>query len=219
MKDLAVTVTNSLGILGDCSYCAYVASIDGNPHATPPEKLHAQKVEKEHGIVIERAAICACRNLCVCQGVQWSWVECRNFYSKWQPHLIYIYIYICHSHVLHFITAHTSGHAQLRARCAMRWRGCGAEHLCWRCSAVRWPWGRTGPFRRAPQRPRQVQASQVRPCTCTCGQGALNSDPLVRLACRFVQCTSREWTASALSRLGRRLAHSRGKKAPASSDS
>jgi hypothetical protein len=31
-----------------------VASIDGNPHATPPEKLHAQKVEKEHGIVIER---------------------------------------------------------------------------------------------------------------------------------------------------------------------
>ena len=52
MKDLAVTVTNSLGILGDCSYCAYVASIDGNPHATPPEKLHAQKVEKEHGIAI-----------------------------------------------------------------------------------------------------------------------------------------------------------------------
>ena len=37
--------------------------------------------------------------------------------------------------------------------------------------------------------------------------------------CRLVQCTSREWTASALSRLGRRLAHSRGKKAPASSDS
>ena len=90
----------------------------------------------------------------------------------------------------------------------MRWRGSSAEHLCWRCSAVRWPWGRTGPFRRAPQRPRQVQASQVRPCTC--GQGALNSDPVVRLACRFVQCTSREWTASALSRLGRRLAHSHG---------
>jgi hypothetical protein len=44
-------------------------------------------------------------------------------------------------------------------------------------------------------------------------QGALNSDPVIRLACRFVQCTSREWTASALSRLGRRLAHSRGKEA------
>jgi hypothetical protein len=33
----------------------------------------------------------------------------------------------------------------------MRWRGSSAEqHLCWRRSAVRWPWGRTGPFRRAP---------------------------------------------------------------------
>ena len=50
------------------------------------------------------------RTLCVCQGIQWSWVECRNFYSKWQPHLIYIYIFA--TTILHFITitAHTSGH-------------------------------------------------------------------------------------------------------------
>jgi hypothetical protein len=32
----------------------------------------------------------------------------------------------------------------------MRWRGDSAEHLCWRRSAVRWAWGRTGPFCRAP---------------------------------------------------------------------
>jgi hypothetical protein len=32
----------------------------------------------------------------------------------------------------------------------MRWRGSSAEHVCWRRSAVRWAWGRTGPFRRAP---------------------------------------------------------------------
>jgi hypothetical protein len=32
----------------------------------------------------------------------------------------------------------------------MRWRGSSAEHLCWRRSAVRWPWGSTGPFRRVP---------------------------------------------------------------------
>lgn len=54
MKELGVTVTNSLGILGDCAYCAYVASIDGDPHATPADKAHALKVEKAHGIVIER---------------------------------------------------------------------------------------------------------------------------------------------------------------------
>ena len=147
------------------------------------------------------------RTLCVCQGIQWSWVECRNFYSKWQPHLIYIHMpqpYFILS--LHIHLATTPG--------PMRWRGSSAEHLCWRCSAV----GPDGPVPPCPAaRPRQVQASQVRPCTC--GQGALNSDPVVRLACRFVQCTSREWTASALSRLGRRLAHSRGKEAPASSDS
>ena len=48
------------------------------------------------------------RTLCVRQG---SWVvKCRNFYSKWQPHLIYIYI--CHSHTsfYHYQPAHTSGH-------------------------------------------------------------------------------------------------------------
>jgi hypothetical protein len=32
----------------------------------------------------------------------------------------------------------------------MRWRGSSAEHVCWRRSAVRWAWCRTGPFRRAP---------------------------------------------------------------------
>jgi hypothetical protein len=100
------------------------------------------------------------RTLCVCQGIQWSWVECRNFCSKWQPHLIYIYIYI-HMPQPHFIL---SLHIHLATTPGpMRWRGSSAEHLCWRCSAVRWPWGRTGPFRRAPQRPRQVQASQVGP--------------------------------------------------------
>ena len=26
------------------------------------------------------------RTLCVCQRIQWSWLECRTFYSKWQPH-------------------------------------------------------------------------------------------------------------------------------------
>jgi hypothetical protein len=31
----------------------------------------------------------------------------------------------------------------------LRWRGSSAEHVCWRRSAVRWEWGRTGPFRRA----------------------------------------------------------------------
>ena len=189
MKDLAVTVTNSLGILGDCSYCAYVASIDGNPHATPPEKLHAQKVEKEHGIVIERLrggqfrslvrTVCVCqgaqwgwvecRNLCVCQGVQWSWVECRNFYSKWQPHLIYIYIYICHSHVLHFITAHTSGHAQLRARCA------GEDAVPSTCVGGARPCAGRGagrarsaacPAATAPS-PSEPGPGRRRPCTCT----------------------------------------------------
>ena len=47
------------------------------------------------------------RTLCVRQG---SWVKCRNFYSKWQPHLIYTYI--CHSHTsfYHYQPAHTSGH-------------------------------------------------------------------------------------------------------------
>jgi hypothetical protein len=152
------------------------------------------------------------RTLCVYQGIQWSWVECRNFYSKWQPHLIFIYIYA--TAILHFITAHTSGHnsgpdAVARKQCQTR-----VLAMLGRALAV----GPDGPVPpRAPQRPRQVQASQVRPCTC--GQGAVNSDPVVRLACRFVQCTSREWTASALSRLGRRLAHSRGKEAPTSSDS
>ena len=149
------------------------------------------------------------RTLCVCQRIQWSWLECRTFYSKWQPHLIYIYIYICHSHTSFYHCTYIW--PQLRARCA------GEEAVPSTCVGDAWPWGRTGPFRRAPQRPRQVQASQVRPCTC--GQGALNSDPVVRLACRFVQCTSREWTASAFLQLGRRLAHSRGKEAPASSDS
>jgi hypothetical protein len=48
-------------------------------------------------------------------------------------------------------------------------------------------------------------------------KGALNSDPLVRLACCFVQCTSREWTESALSRLGRRLDHSRGQESVSTS--
>jgi hypothetical protein len=32
----------------------------------------------------------------------------------------------------------------------MRWPGSSAEHVCWRRPAVRWAWGRTGPFRRAP---------------------------------------------------------------------
>jgi hypothetical protein len=68
------------------------------------------------------------RTLCVRQG---SWVKCRNFYSKWQPHLIYIYA----TAILHFITAHTSGHnsgpdALARRQCrahvlAMLGRGAG----------------------------------------------------------------------------------------------
>jgi hypothetical protein len=49
VKDLAVTATHSLGILDDCSYCTYFASIDGNPHATRPEKLHAQKTKGGEG--------------------------------------------------------------------------------------------------------------------------------------------------------------------------
>jgi hypothetical protein len=72
------------------------------------------------------------RTLCVRQG---SWVKCRNFYSKWQPHLIYIYI--CHSHTsfYHYQPAHTSGHnsgpdALARRQCrahvlAMLGRGAG----------------------------------------------------------------------------------------------
>jgi hypothetical protein len=72
------------------------------------------------------------RTLCVRQG---SWVKCRNFYSKWQPHLIYTYI--CHSHTsfYHYQPAHTSGHisgpdALARRQCrahvlAMLGRGAG----------------------------------------------------------------------------------------------
>ena len=33
-------------------------------------------------------------------------------------------------------------------------------------------------------------------------QGALNSEPVARLPCSFVQCASRKWYASALSRMG-----------------
>jgi hypothetical protein len=33
---------------------------------------------------------------------------------------------------------------------SLLWRGNSAEHLCWRRSAVRWAWGRTNPFCRAP---------------------------------------------------------------------
>ena len=59
------------------------------------------------------------RTLCVCQGIQWGWVKCRNFYSKWQPHLMYIYI--CHSHTSfyhHLPSTCTYIWPQLRARCA-----------------------------------------------------------------------------------------------------
>ena len=75
------------------------------------------------------------RTLCVCQRIQWSWLECRTFYSKWQPHLIYTYI--CHSHTsfYHYQPAHTSGHnsgpdALARRQCrahvlAMLGRGAG----------------------------------------------------------------------------------------------
>ena len=72
------------------------------------------------------------RTLCVRRG---SWVKCRNFYSKWQPYLIYTYI--CHSHTsfYHYQPAHTSGHnsgpdALARKQCrapvlAMLGRGAG----------------------------------------------------------------------------------------------
>ena len=87
------------------------------------------------------------RTLCVRQGIQWSWVKCRNFYSKWQPHLIYIYIYA--TAILHFIT--TNLHIHLATTPGpMRWRGSSAKHVCWRRSAVRWARGHTGLFRRTP---------------------------------------------------------------------
>jgi hypothetical protein len=52
----------------------------------------------------------------------------------------------------------------------MRWRGSSAEHVCWRRSAVRSVWGRTGPFRRAPATTPSPSEPVVRPCTCTCGR-------------------------------------------------
>jgi hypothetical protein len=41
-------------------------------------------------------------------------------------------------------------HALATTSDPMRWRGSSTEHLCWRRSAVRWAWGRTGPFCSAP---------------------------------------------------------------------
>jgi hypothetical protein len=74
----------------------------------------------------------------------------------------YIYIYIFFFHC-------TDIWPQLRTRCAGDWRGSSAEHLCWRRPAVRWLWGRTGPFRRAPPAttPSPSEPSrQVRPFAC-----------------------------------------------------
>jgi hypothetical protein len=76
-------------------------------------------------------------------GVGWSAIICIAS----DNHISYLYIYMPRPYLylnlsLHRHTATTSD--------PMRWRGSSAEHVCWRRSAVRWAWGRTGPFRRAP---------------------------------------------------------------------
>jgi hypothetical protein len=77
----------------------------------------------------------------------WSAIICI---AKCDSHISYlcIYIYATDIFIFKFITAQRH---MATTSDPMRWRGSCAEHVCWRCSAVRWGvWGRTGPFRRAP---------------------------------------------------------------------
>ena len=53
-REMAVEVTNNLGILGDCFVCAYIASVFTDPHATVADKKHAMQVELLHSSMIRR---------------------------------------------------------------------------------------------------------------------------------------------------------------------
>jgi hypothetical protein len=75
-------------------------------------------------------------------GVRWSAIICIAS----DNHISYIYTYATAIFIFKFITAETSGHNFD----PMRWRGSSADHVCWRRSAVRWAWGRTGQLRHAP---------------------------------------------------------------------
>jgi hypothetical protein len=43
-----------MGILGDCVYCAEVAAIWSDPHATPAMKATAKDIDQMHGGTIDR---------------------------------------------------------------------------------------------------------------------------------------------------------------------
>jgi hypothetical protein len=75
-------------------------------------------------------------------GVGWSaiiFIASDNHISYTRFH-IYIYMPRPYLYFIHLATTSDP----------MRWRGSSAEHMCWRRPAVRWAWGRTGPFRRVP---------------------------------------------------------------------
>jgi hypothetical protein len=118
-----------------------------------------------------------------------------------------------------FVTSHILSGGKSRG--PMRWRGSSGEYLCWACAGVR---QKSESASKQREQAAYFSSKQQAPdtqqqTTADSSQGAPNSDPLVRLACCFVQCASRERTASALLRLGCRLPTHGGKKAPARSAS